>query len=279
MDDLFDAFADSTAQGKLETTLTVAAGKASGVKRPRDAPSAPPAAASGGGGEAGGAPAPHAPAAAQYHGSGRKNLGAAVLAGLEGANFSVDAAPSSRGEATHVVVRPGAGSGAGGMAVEADSDEEGAGSAAGKGLSGGGGGGGGGSAVISGLGGKAAPKLLSSEIGEALRPVLARGEIDDSKTTAPPLSGGGGGGGGGGDGLGADGEAAARPAPARVYPFTLDPFQQRASECLERNESVLVSAHTSAGKTVVAERKTKRTLCGSRMMDSSHTTPLSLSRM
>ncbi len=35
--------------------------------------------------------------------------------------------------------------------------------------------------------------------------------------------------------------------PARTWPFTLDPFQQ------ERGESVLVSAHTSAGKTVVAE--------------------------
>ena len=41
--------------------------------------------------------------------------------------------------------------------------------------------------------------------------------------------------------------------PAKTYPFTLDPFQKRAVECLERNESVLVSAHTSAGKTVVAE--------------------------
>ncbi|KAI8866476.1 antiviral helicase [Ramicandelaber brevisporus] len=41
--------------------------------------------------------------------------------------------------------------------------------------------------------------------------------------------------------------------PARVYPFTLDPFQRGAISCIERNESVLVSAHTSAGKTVVAE--------------------------
>ncbi|KAF8581458.1 antiviral helicase [Ramaria rubella] len=41
--------------------------------------------------------------------------------------------------------------------------------------------------------------------------------------------------------------------PARVYPFTLDPFQQVAIHAIERGESVLVSAHTSAGKTVVAE--------------------------
>eukprot|EP01088_Endostelium_zonatum_P021816 TRINITY_DN886_c1_g2_i1.p1 TRINITY_DN886_c1_g2~~TRINITY_DN886_c1_g2_i1.p1 ORF type:complete len:1081 (-),score=299.92 TRINITY_DN886_c1_g2_i1:45-3287(-) len=41
--------------------------------------------------------------------------------------------------------------------------------------------------------------------------------------------------------------------PAKAYPFTLDPFQRMSIACLERNESVLVSAHTSAGKTVVAE--------------------------
>ena len=41
--------------------------------------------------------------------------------------------------------------------------------------------------------------------------------------------------------------------PARTYKFELDPFQQVATSCIERNESVLVSAHTSAGKTVVAE--------------------------
>ena len=42
-------------------------------------------------------------------------------------------------------------------------------------------------------------------------------------------------------------------APAKQYPFTLDPFQSQAIASLERHESVLVSAHTSAGKTVVAE--------------------------
>lgn len=41
--------------------------------------------------------------------------------------------------------------------------------------------------------------------------------------------------------------------PARSYPFTLDPFQQMSVNAIERGESVLVSAHTSAGKTVVAE--------------------------
>ena len=41
--------------------------------------------------------------------------------------------------------------------------------------------------------------------------------------------------------------------PARSWPFTLDPFQQTSVYCIERNERVLVSAHTSAGKTIVAE--------------------------
>lgn len=41
--------------------------------------------------------------------------------------------------------------------------------------------------------------------------------------------------------------------PARTWPFKLDPFQQVSVASIERGESVLVSAHTSAGKTVVAE--------------------------
>lgn len=41
--------------------------------------------------------------------------------------------------------------------------------------------------------------------------------------------------------------------PARTWPFELDPFQKLAVASIEREESVLVSAHTSAGKTVVAE--------------------------
>ncbi|KAG7241150.1 hypothetical protein INR49_025893 [Caranx melampygus] len=36
-------------------------------------------------------------------------------------------------------------------------------------------------------------------------------------------------------------------------PFVLDPFQREAILCIDNNESVLVSAHTSAGKTVCAE--------------------------
>ena len=40
--------------------------------------------------------------------------------------------------------------------------------------------------------------------------------------------------------------------PAMTYPFTLDEFQKAAIESIEHNESVLVAAHTSAGKTVVA---------------------------
>mmetsp|Transcript_25409 Transcript_25409/g.101262 ORF Transcript_25409/g.101262 Transcript_25409/m.101262 type:complete len:1067 (+) Transcript_25409:420-3620(+) len=41
--------------------------------------------------------------------------------------------------------------------------------------------------------------------------------------------------------------------PAKQYPFVLDPFQAMGINFIERDESVLVSAHTSAGKTVVAE--------------------------
>ncbi|KAJ3028956.1 UNVERIFIED_CONTAM: ATP-dependent RNA helicase mtr4 [Siphonaria sp. JEL0065] len=48
-------------------------------------------------------------------------------------------------------------------------------------------------------------------------------------------------------------EHVAPEVPARTYPFTLDPFQATAIHAIQRNESVLVSAHTSAGKTVVAE--------------------------
>ncbi|WKX94370.1 hypothetical protein Q1695_011546 [Nippostrongylus brasiliensis] len=40
--------------------------------------------------------------------------------------------------------------------------------------------------------------------------------------------------------------------PAKNYPFQLDAFQREAIMCIENSQSVLVSAHTSAGKTVVA---------------------------
>ena len=56
----------------------------------------------------------------------------------------------------------------------------------------------------------------------------------------------------------AEGEAAllteeATHLPARKFPFRLDGFQRAACACIDRGESVLVSAHTSAGKTVCAE--------------------------
>lgn len=41
--------------------------------------------------------------------------------------------------------------------------------------------------------------------------------------------------------------------PAKTYPFPLDPFQQQAIGYIDNDESVLVAAHTSAGKTVAAE--------------------------
>ena len=41
--------------------------------------------------------------------------------------------------------------------------------------------------------------------------------------------------------------------PATKYPFKLDQFQEKSILCLENHQSVLVSAHTSAGKTVVAQ--------------------------
>lgn len=52
------------------------------------------------------------------------------------------------------------------------------------------------------------------------------------------------------------------PKPARTYPFKLDPFQEVSIHAIQRNESVLVSAHTSAGKTVVAEYAVAQCLQG-----------------
>lgn len=40
---------------------------------------------------------------------------------------------------------------------------------------------------------------------------------------------------------------------ANTFNFELDEFQKTAISCLERNESVLVAAHTSSGKTAIAE--------------------------
>ena len=50
-----------------------------------------------------------------------------------------------------------------------------------------------------------------------------------------------------------DFEEKIKPNMAMQFPFKLDPFQQNAVKCLENRESILVAAHTSAGKTVVAE--------------------------
>ena len=41
--------------------------------------------------------------------------------------------------------------------------------------------------------------------------------------------------------------------PAKEYKFVLDPFQKEAIMCIDNDQSVLISAHTSAGKTVAAE--------------------------
>mmetsp|Transcript_37581 Transcript_37581/g.96143 ORF Transcript_37581/g.96143 Transcript_37581/m.96143 type:complete len:1017 (-) Transcript_37581:98-3148(-) len=41
--------------------------------------------------------------------------------------------------------------------------------------------------------------------------------------------------------------------PAREFPFQVDPFQQTAINALEAGHNVLVAAHTSAGKTAIAE--------------------------
>ncbi|XP_063928179.1 exosome RNA helicase MTR4 [Zophobas morio] len=44
-----------------------------------------------------------------------------------------------------------------------------------------------------------------------------------------------------------------RNEAAKQYPFALDAFQKESILCVDNNQSVLVSAHTSAGKTVIAE--------------------------
>ena len=41
--------------------------------------------------------------------------------------------------------------------------------------------------------------------------------------------------------------------PARTFDFPLDDFQKRSIIRLEQNENILVCAHTSSGKTLVAE--------------------------
>jgi ATP-dependent RNA helicase DOB1 len=60
--------------------------------------------------------------------------------------------------------------------------------------------------------------------------------------------------------------------PAKEYSFKLDSFQERSILCIENEQSVLVSAHTSAGKTVVAEYAIAKSLKnGQRVI---YTTPI-----
>lgn len=59
---------------------------------------------------------------------------------------------------------------------------------------------------------------------------------------------------------------------AKLYPFPLDPFQREAAEALAAGRSVLVTAPTGTGKTVVAEYAIRRALAaGQRAF---YTTPL-----
>ena len=65
--------------------------------------------------------------------------------------------------------------------------------------------------------------------------------------------------------------------PAREYKFVLDPFQQVSVHAIQRNESVLVSAHTSAGKTVVAEYAIAQCLQNKQRVI--YTSPIKVSRV
>uniref|UniRef100_A0A182Y5L2 Helicase ATP-binding domain-containing protein n=1 Tax=Anopheles stephensi TaxID=30069 RepID=A0A182Y5L2_ANOST len=60
--------------------------------------------------------------------------------------------------------------------------------------------------------------------------------------------------------------------PAKEYAFVLDPFQREAILCIENSQSVLVSAHTSAGKTVVAEYAIAKSLADKQRVI--YTTPI-----
>lgn len=60
--------------------------------------------------------------------------------------------------------------------------------------------------------------------------------------------------------------------PARKFPFTLDPFQQHAVNHLENDHSLFISAHTSAGKTVIAEYAIA--LAASNFMKAIYTSPI-----
>src|SRR5581483_771092 len=56
------------------------------------------------------------------------------------------------------------------------------------------------------------------------------------------------------------------------YPFTLDDFQVEAIEAIQRGQSVIVSAPTGAGKTLVAEFAIHAALAAGRRI--AYTTPL-----
>ncbi|KAH8273544.1 hypothetical protein KR018_000071 [Drosophila ironensis] len=60
--------------------------------------------------------------------------------------------------------------------------------------------------------------------------------------------------------------------PSKEYPFVLDPFQKQAILCIDNSQSVLVSAHTSAGKTVVAEYAIAKSLAAKQRVI--YTTPI-----
>ena len=62
------------------------------------------------------------------------------------------------------------------------------------------------------------------------------------------------------------------PHMAQEFPFELDAFQKRAVLHLERGESVYVCAHTSAGKTVIADYAIS--LCQSHMTKCIYTSPV-----
>jgi antiviral helicase SKI2 len=50
------------------------------------------------------------------------------------------------------------------------------------------------------------------------------------------------------------------PNAATEFPFELDPFQKRAIKRIEEGNCVFVAAHTSAGKTVIAEYAVAKSL-------------------
>uniref|UniRef100_A0A183IZW8 Helicase ATP-binding domain-containing protein n=1 Tax=Soboliphyme baturini TaxID=241478 RepID=A0A183IZW8_9BILA len=62
------------------------------------------------------------------------------------------------------------------------------------------------------------------------------------------------------------------PHPALTYPFELDTFQKQAIVHLEADDTVLVCAHTSAGKTVIAEYAIA--LCKSHLTKVVYTSPI-----